>query len=124
MASKAILVLNFKILALTFSLAQACFEDAGIPNPVAFKIQADSVSECNEDSGKLETMKGLVAPYLHCVVARHTHARLNVSRVSDNFKGNLAQLFEDPTLDFGSGHNLRIVRSSPTSGSMLSEGSA
>jgi len=31
----------------------------------------------------------------------------------------VAQLVKRPTLDFGSGHDLRVVRSSPTSGPML-----
>ena len=31
----------------------------------------------------------------------------------------MAQSFEPPTLDFGSGHDLTVVRLSPTSGSML-----
>ena len=31
----------------------------------------------------------------------------------------VAQLFKHPTLDFGSGHDLRIVGSSPMSGSAL-----
>ena len=31
----------------------------------------------------------------------------------------MAQPVKSPTLDFGSGQDLRVVRSSPTSGSML-----
>ena len=31
----------------------------------------------------------------------------------------MAQLSKHPTLDFGSGHDLRVVRSSPASGSKL-----
>ena len=31
----------------------------------------------------------------------------------------MAQLVKHPTLDVGSGHDLRVVRSSPTSGSVL-----
>ena len=36
----------------------------------------------------------------------------------------MAQLFKHLILDFGSGHDLRIVRSSPELGSMLSRESA
>ena len=36
----------------------------------------------------------------------------------------MAQLAEHPTLDFGSGHDLRVVRSSPMSDSALSGESA
>ena len=36
----------------------------------------------------------------------------------------MAQSFEHPTLDFGSGHDLRVVRSSPVSGSVYSAESA
>ena len=33
----------------------------------------------------------------------------------------MVQLVEDPTLDFGSGHDPRVVRSSPILGSTLDE---
>ena len=36
----------------------------------------------------------------------------------------MAQLVKDPTLDFGSGHDLRVLRLSPESDSMLSKESA
>ena len=36
----------------------------------------------------------------------------------------VAQLVEHPTLDFSSGHDLRVVGSSPESGSMLSRKAA
>ena len=36
----------------------------------------------------------------------------------------MAQSVKHPTLDFGSGHDLRVVGSSPTSGSVLSAESA
>lgn len=36
----------------------------------------------------------------------------------------VAQFVKHLTLNFGSGHDLRVVRSSPASGSMLSEESA
>ena len=42
------------------------------------------------------------------------------------YKGHtwVAQLVEQPTLDFSSGHDLRVARSSPTLGSTLSMESA
>ena len=63
-------------------------ENVRILNPVALSIQTD-ISECNEDSGEIgEYMpcpKGSVAPHLQYVVARHTHTRLSVARVSKCF---------------------------------------
>ena len=39
-------------------------------------------------------------------------------------QGHLGALGKHPTLGFGSGHDLRVVRSSPASGSVLREESA
>ena len=36
----------------------------------------------------------------------------------------MAQVIKHPTLDFGSGHDLRVMRSSPTLGSVFSVESA
>ena len=50
---------------------------------------------------------------------------LLLSSHKDYFRGvGLVQSIERPTLDFGSGRDLRVMRSSPESGSTLSGESA
>ena len=50
---------------------------------------------------------------------------LGLFQKSSNSRGTwVAQLVKHPTLDFGSGHDLRVLGSSPISGPMLSRESA
>ena len=60
--------------------------------------------------------------------ALQTQSRINKKKSSSKHirvkDAWMARLVKRPTLGFGSGHDLRVVRSSPVSGSMLSTESA